>query len=200
MNLAIFGATGQTGRALVEMGLAHGHSVTAFVRDAAGLGNILDDQPHQLNVIQGDASDYASVRNTLLGDEIVLSALGARTLDPNPAYVKSAQNVIRACEEAGILRLVYCLSVGVFFDDADPKFRHVVAQHKQIVQFLQASSLEWVGICPPNIKDEPSKGSYQMAIGGATGQWSISRYDLAAAMLDQTGESAAIGQLVGVSN
>lgn len=200
MNVLVFGATGQTGRAVVELALEQGHSVTAFVRNPAGLASILDDQPHQLNVIQGDAVDYESVRHAMLGDEVVISTLSARTLDPNPGYVEAAHNVIRACEDAGIRRLVYCLSVGIFFEQAEPKFEHVVRQHKAIRDILAASSLEWVGICPPTIKDEPAHGSYQTMVGGATGTWTISRYDLAAAMLAQTGEDAAVGQLVSVSN
>lgn len=200
MNLVVLGATGQTGRALVELALAQGHSVTAFVRDPAGLGELLQPRSPQLSVIQGDASNYSSVRNAILGDEVVLSALGARTLDPNPLYVKAAHNVVWAAQAAGVKRLVYCLSVGVFFNEAEPRFEHVIAQHKQIVGLLRLSRLEWVGVCPPTILDEPSKGGFQAKLGGATGHWSISRYDLAAAMLAQIGEDAAVRQLVGVSN
>lgn len=37
MRLAVFGATGGTGRQLVEQALAQGHEVTAVVRDPARL-------------------------------------------------------------------------------------------------------------------------------------------------------------------
>lgn len=40
MKLLVFGATGGTGRELVEQALAHGYEVTAFVRDPAKLGDI----------------------------------------------------------------------------------------------------------------------------------------------------------------
>ena len=37
MNLVVFGATGGTGRCVVEQALASGHDVTAVVRDPEGL-------------------------------------------------------------------------------------------------------------------------------------------------------------------
>ena len=37
MKIAVFGATGNTGRAFVEQALAKGHEVTAFVRNADAL-------------------------------------------------------------------------------------------------------------------------------------------------------------------
>lgn len=38
MNIAVFGASGRTGKPLVEQALAAGHDVIAFVRDSAKLG------------------------------------------------------------------------------------------------------------------------------------------------------------------
>lgn len=52
-----FGASGRTGRELVQQALAHGDSVTAFVRDPAKF----DIQHAHLRVMQGDVVDYASV-------------------------------------------------------------------------------------------------------------------------------------------
>jgi putative NADH-flavin reductase len=74
MKLLIFGATGGTGRALVEQSLAQGHEVTAFVRNPAKF-----KATHQnLRVAQGDILCYDTVERAVGGQDAVLSALGVR--------------------------------------------------------------------------------------------------------------------------
>jgi putative NADH-flavin reductase len=74
MNLLILGATGGTGRALVEQALEEGHTGTAFARDPAKVRTT-----HQnLRIAEGDILDYDSVEAALRGQDAVLSALGIR--------------------------------------------------------------------------------------------------------------------------
>ena len=65
MKLAIFGATGKTGRPLVEQALAAGHSVAALARDPAKLGM----EHANLRVIKGDVLDANAVSEALRGVE-----------------------------------------------------------------------------------------------------------------------------------
>ncbi len=74
MRLLVIGATGGTGRGLVQQALAHGHQVTAFVRDPA---RFQVDHPN-LRVPKGDVLDYATVESAMRGQDAVLSALGHR--------------------------------------------------------------------------------------------------------------------------
>ena len=50
MKLTVFGASGRTGRHVVEQALGGGHEVTAFVRSASKL-SLTDDR---LTVVEGD--------------------------------------------------------------------------------------------------------------------------------------------------
>jgi putative NADH-flavin reductase len=61
MNLIVFGATGRTGRHLVNQAFTQGHVVTAFVRDLRKL-NI---QHERLHVIQGDVLDINSIEKAI---------------------------------------------------------------------------------------------------------------------------------------
>jgi putative NADH-flavin reductase len=72
MKLLIFGASGKTGRQLVEQALAQGHAVTAFVRNPAKLKLT---HPN-LQLAQGDMLNHDSVERAVHGQEAVLSALG----------------------------------------------------------------------------------------------------------------------------
>jgi putative NADH-flavin reductase len=74
MNLLIFGATGGTGRALVDQALAQGHNVTAFARDPSKVRTTHAN----LRVVKGDILDYNSVEAAMRGQGAALSALGIR--------------------------------------------------------------------------------------------------------------------------
>jgi len=70
MKLLIFGATGGTGRLLVEQALAQGHVVTAFVRNPAKF----HVSHANLRVAQGDVLRYDTVEPAVTGQDAVLSA------------------------------------------------------------------------------------------------------------------------------
>jgi putative NADH-flavin reductase len=74
MNLLILGATGGTGRELVQQALARGHTVTAFVREPS---KVRSTHPN-LHVVNGDMLDYGSVERAVQSQDAVLSALGVR--------------------------------------------------------------------------------------------------------------------------
>jgi putative NADH-flavin reductase len=73
VKLLIFGATGGTGRALVQQALDQGYVVTAFARDPAKVRTTHKN----LHVVKGDVSNYGSVEAAINGQDAVLSALGA---------------------------------------------------------------------------------------------------------------------------
>src|SRR5436853_7826831 len=81
MNLLVLGATGGTGRALVEQALEQGHSVTAFARDPAKIRTTHKN----LRVTQGNILDYSSLEVAVKGQDAVVSALGVG--DPVVAVV-----------------------------------------------------------------------------------------------------------------
>lgn len=74
MNVLIFGATGGTGRALVEQALAQGHAVTAFARNPSKV----QTKHSNLRVVKGNVLDPASLEAAIRGQDAVLSALGIR--------------------------------------------------------------------------------------------------------------------------
>lgn len=77
MNLAIFGATGGTGRHLLDQALAAGHHVTALVRTPAALPVTHE----RLRVLQGDVRDRDQAA-AIAGQDAVVSALGPHERGP----------------------------------------------------------------------------------------------------------------------
>lgn len=73
MKLVVFGASGGTGKRIVQQALRQGHVVTAFVRDPAKMRAAADGN---LRVVRGDVLDAESVNAAVAGQEGVLSAVG----------------------------------------------------------------------------------------------------------------------------
>ena len=78
MKIAVFGATGGTGKQVVQQALAAGDQVTALVRDPAKLA--VDSA--NLTVVTGNVLDAAKVEETLQGADAVVVSLGNTRLQP----------------------------------------------------------------------------------------------------------------------
>lgn len=72
MQITIFGASGKTGRLVVQQALSRGYQVVAYVRDATKL-SFTDAN---LKIIQGQLDDLDMVKQAVAGSQAVLSALG----------------------------------------------------------------------------------------------------------------------------
>lgn len=172
MKLVIFGATGGTGRLLVEQALEAGHSVTAFVRDPAKL----QISHSKLSVVQGDVLDAGAVARAMPGHDAVLSAIGSKSpVRPGVVISEGTRNIVRAMEQAGVRRLISQSSIG--FGDSKRSlnnssffFRHVIvrfilknvfAEHARQEDIVKQSELDWVLPRPGNLTDGLRTGIYR---------------------------------------
>lgn len=209
MRLLVIGATGGTGRALVEQALERGHHVTAFVRNPAKLRA----QHERLAIARGDVLDYASVEAAVRGHDAVLCALGhKRWFYPTRILSDGTRNLIRAMENQSVPRFVcetslgvgdswgrmglyYTLFVGVFI----LPFYFIDKARQE--RFIRSSSLEWVIVRPGALTNGPKRGVYRQ--GPAIGHWlwtvRISRADVADFMLNQLSDDRYLRSAPGVS-
>jgi putative NADH-flavin reductase len=209
LKLLVVGATGGTGRALVEEAVARGHDVTAFARNPARLA-----RPHdRVAVARGDVRDLASVEAAVRGQDAVLCALGhKRWFYPNRILSDGTRNIIRAMEANGVRRLVcetalgigdtwgrmglyYTLFVGVFIL---PLYFFDKGRQERVIR---ESSLDWVIVRPGALTDGPKRG--RIRHGPDVGHWlwtvRISRADVARFMLDQLTDDTYLRRAPGVS-
>ena len=112
MRLFILGATGGTGRQLIDQALARGHQVTAFVRSPEKLSA----RPEGLSVLQGDPRDAAALTAVLPGHDAVLSALGPPGPRRSTILPDSARSTVSAMQSAGLRRLLI-VSAAILFED-----------------------------------------------------------------------------------
>ncbi len=74
MKLFVIGATGGTGREIVQQALERGHHVTAFVRSP----ETVTFRHERLSVLKGDVTDESQLSEAMRNHDAVLSALGPR--------------------------------------------------------------------------------------------------------------------------
>jgi uncharacterized protein YbjT (DUF2867 family) len=170
MRLLILGATGRTGRHVLDQALALGHEVTAFARRPAALGAY----GSRLRVISGDIMDRASVAPAVAGQEGVLSALGSRTLRPNTTLSTGIGYTLDAMRTHRVRRLV-CMSalgVGETRGQLGPVFnlvliplllRHSFADKERLEARIRASETEWTIVRPGVLTHGPARGRYRIA-------------------------------------
>lgn len=117
MKALVTGATGFVGQALVRRLQAMGAEVTGLGRNRLRLTQ-LDSQG--VRTIYADLADAQTVRSVCQGQEVVfhagaLSSPWGRAQDFYRSNVIGTQNVIQACEEAGVKRLVHVSTPGIYF-------------------------------------------------------------------------------------
>ena len=82
MRIVVFGAGGNVGQRIVNEALGRHHRVTAIVRDEATML-----PKHDLDVVEGDATDPRSVARVSAGADAIVSAIShvpAATAGPRP--------------------------------------------------------------------------------------------------------------------
>ncbi len=191
MNIVVFGASGRTGRCIVEQGLSRGHQVTAFVYKSRVPG-----WPEKLRMVIGDVLSADDVEKAVAGQDAVLSALG-RTGSPRPITFPGTKNVVDAMEKLGVQRLVVESAFG-----AGESAREISLPDRLFVRGLllrssfrdkdmmeecvEKSNLRWTIVRPTRLTDGPRQGGYRagerIGVNIASG---ISRADVADFILKQ---------------
>lgn len=143
MNLTVLGAAGATGVPLLEQALAAGHRVTALVRSWQDL---TVTNPN-LEVVEGDATDRATVARAMKGADAVISVLGAR----GPVMAQATRAIVDVAKQDGPERVVLLSSFAVARERLMPvtKFVTRLAMGSQISdkaageEILRSSDLDW---------------------------------------------------------
>ncbi|MBK1783090.1 NAD(P)-dependent oxidoreductase [Prauserella cavernicola] len=208
MRLTVFGATGGTGAHLVRQALDAGHQVTAVVRDPARL-----PLTHaSLEVAVAGVTDPGPLRPLVAGRDAVLSALGAAG-NKTAGIASAATAAILSAMSAERIRRIVVISanpVGPVAPGESVVFRamrralltalkDVYADLARMEAELARSDADWTALRPPRLTDGPLTGAYVRELGANLARrHSISRADLAHAMLDALDDPATVGKAVGV--
>ncbi|MFC4138707.1 MULTISPECIES: NAD(P)-dependent oxidoreductase [unclassified Microbacterium] len=159
MRIAVLGATGRTGRAVISAAVAAGHEVVAYVRRPEAVIRADGVRP-----VGGEVDDVDTMAAALIGCDAVVVTLGTTVTRPTaPVMWTAIPTVIDACQVAGVARVIVLSALGVGETLAAVRFPYrLVVRTALIAPFrdhvageslLVGSGLEWTTIHPGLLGD-----------------------------------------------
>jgi uncharacterized protein YbjT (DUF2867 family) len=164
-RIAVIGATGRTGRALVDRALAAGHRIVALARTPPS-----SSRPG-LEWVQGDVLTFSDVARVVAGADAVVCCLGSDGDSPLDLCGSGTQNIVDAMKLTGVRRLI-CQTgamighdpskLGGFYRALRRAYRFAnradAADRTRQERIVMDSGLDWTLVRPPRLTDGDSHG------------------------------------------
>jgi len=214
-TVAVFGASGQTGKLFTQLALKNGYCVKALVRTPSKL-NL---QSSNLEVIAGDIVDSVKVEQTIKSTAAVIDFTSPKQDSPLEMQKTATQNIFRAMQQNNVKRLIVLSSLpmqlqfGIPDPDDKPAFVHklimfigrnpflnnfLISMLKRAgapvehvrpgferLEAIKQSGLDWTIVRAPTLNNKPAQGKYRSGYLDSGTGMSISRADVAAFVLDE---------------
>lgn len=207
MKIALIGATGFVGSAILKEALDRGHEVTAIVRHPEKL------QPHpKLHPQKGDVYAADEVARMVVGHGAVISAFNPGWTNPDiyKQQVKGTEAIINGVKQAGVKRILWVggaggleIKPGVQSVDT-PEFpkdwkQGSLATREALNMLRKESSLDWSYLAPSaDLSPGQRTGKFRLGtdqlLKDTNGQSRISVEDYAMAMINEVEKPAHIHQ------
>lgn len=197
MKIALIGASGFVGSALLKEAAARGHSVTAIVRNP---GKIAETKG--VSVVKADVTDAAALAVLLKGHDVVVSAFNGGWGDPDiyAKHIAGSKAIAAAAKAAGV-RLIEIGGAGSLHapDGSQlvdsPEFPAAYkdgarAARDALTALQQGDWKDWAFVSPAiTLAPGQRTGHYRLGIDNpvfdAKGESHISVEDFAVAVLDE---------------
>jgi len=210
MKIAIFGATGETGRQLVEQALAAGYQVVAYVRNPSKLNT----KHENLTIVQGELADQAIIERAVSAADAVISVLGPRGGSKDKPITRGMQNIIEAMKKQGVRRLIISSTLSAKDPNDLPDFKAKAlvnlvkltmhAAYEEIVSVadtVRKSDLDWTIVRLTTLNNNPKSGKVRVGyLGKGEVGLRISRPDLAEFLLKQVQDTKYLRQAPVISD
>jgi putative NADH-flavin reductase len=202
MKLTVFGATGSTGRCLLEQALESKHTIQALTRSPEKLAKY----DARVTVVQGNVLDPAKVAEAVAGADVVLCAIGGDGfVRPGVTLSEGTRNIVQAMKQYKVSRIVAvsALGIGDSIKSAPLHLRLLLQllkgytneKEKQELT-LKESGLQWIVVRPSPNTDGPRTGRYLASTNKVMPYTSISHADIADFMLKQLSSDDFLCQTV----
>jgi putative NADH-flavin reductase len=203
VRLFVIGATGRTGAEVVDLALARGHDVSAFVRS-----------PHKLPVrarlsaVRGDPRSTEAIRQALPGHDAVISAIGPSMRDavlPSTLLTDIAASTVAAMATSSVRRLGI-VSSALLFDEGGLVYhllRLLIGSHLRDLRSMEAlvgaSGLDWTVVRPPRLVAGAEDRYLAARDALPEGQRVVTFRAVAAFLLDALERGEHRGEIVGLA-
>jgi putative NADH-flavin reductase len=204
VQIAVLGASGATGQMVVTSLLERGDDVAVLVRNPARLGVLAA----KVRVVTGDAADPAALKAAMDGADAVVSLVGVpRGERIGTARSDAARIMVETLTAAGPRRLVVVTALGgsasigqlgllgrIIYRRVIGKERLVEVDRQE--SLISSSPLDWTLVRPPRLVDGAPSGYRVAGSGRLASGITLTRADLAAALVDEAVSQAHVRQAV----
>jgi uncharacterized protein YbjT (DUF2867 family) len=134
-KVIIIGASGSLAHYVIEA-LKHLQNVeiTLFVRNKSSLSKSIAED---CTVIEGDATNYNSVKNAIKGQQIVYVNLSGN-------LETMATNIVRAMQETNVNRIIAISSIGIY----QAPLKSVLIPYRKLADIIESSNLDYTILRP----------------------------------------------------
>lgn len=198
MKAFVAGATGETGRRIVQELIARNIPVIALVRDIEKARGILSPEAE---LVVGDVLQPESLTAALGDSTVILVATGAKpSFDPTGPYkvdFEGTKNLVDAAKAKGIehLILVSSLCTSRLFHPLN-LFWLILLWKKQAEEYIQKSGLTYTIVRPGGLKNEDNSDHIVMQSADTLFDGSIPRQKVAQVAVEALFEADARNKIV----
>ncbi len=198
MKAFVAGATGETGRRIVQELVKRNIPVRALVRNLETAKEIL---PPEAELVVGDVLNPESLSRAIADCTVLLSATGARpSFDPTEPYkvdYEGTKNLVDVAKSKGIEHfvMVSSLCVSQFFHPLN-LFWLILVWKKQAEEYLQNSALTYTIVRPGGLKNEDNPDSVVMSSADTLFDGSIPRTKVAQVCVEALSQPESHNKIV----
>ncbi len=198
MKAFVAGATGETGRRIVQELVKRNIPVRALVRDLEKARGIL---PTETELVVGDVLNPGSLSGALADSTVILCATGAKpSFDPTGPYkvdYEGTKNLVDAAKAKGIEHFVFVSSLctSQLFHPLN-LFWLILVWKKQAEEYIQKSGLTYTIVRPGGLKNEDNPDPVVMSSADKLFDGSIPRTKVAQVCVEALLQPAARNKIV----
>jgi putative NADH-flavin reductase len=213
MKVAIFGATGFSGKAILNAAISQQHQVTVLVRNKSAI--LIQDK--NLNIIEGNVLDRNTVAEVLKNNDAVIQCLGVggKGNGKFTTFISDATKIIvEEMEKQQIKRLIAMSNVGagnsvsfqpwIFTKIILPYFmkwlKVLIDDKNRMEPIIMNSELDWTIVRCPNIVDKTPKENVLATLDGKGLKLAVTLGDMAEFIIQQLTDNAYSRQAPSISN
>lgn len=215
MKILLLGATGRTGKHIIEETIKRGHKISAIARDPMKLKDF------KIDITPGTPYDIDTVEKAITGCDAVINTLNVSRKSDNPwasltapkdMISKAAANAIHAMEKTGIRRFIALSTIGagrswktspgiLKFIVSISNLKFAFQDHGRQEEILEKSSLDYTICRAPMLSNEiNNSGAVATPEGKKPANRVLSRNSAAEFFLELIDKKEYVRETISISN
>lgn len=146
VKVLILGANGQIARVTTTLLLQNPDvRLTLYLRRADRLRSF--PQERLISIVEADVLDEAALTAAMIGQDVVYANLAG-------ALKQQAETIVRAMHAAGVARLIFVTSMGIYNEVPGDRYGSVLDPYRDAAAVIEASGLDYTLLRPAWLNDK----------------------------------------------